>query len=164
MVYIKYDPNKNLPTREAILYNQRQKQVKTLASGVCVTNKSRQNLTPSQKQLLRWHFRLEHIEFQYVQWLVSTRRMKVKINAKAAANCESTKCAACEFVKGSCQPNKVNTIQKNPMKQKDLNTDHILPGQMVYSYQYILLSPGSLYRIKGESYIPEMFSGRYYFI
>ena len=37
-VYVKYDPNINLPTHEATLPNQREKEVKALASAVCVTN------------------------------------------------------------------------------------------------------------------------------
>ena len=52
-------------------------------------------------------------------------------NSKAVANCESTKCAACEFGKGNRQPNKINTIKKNPMKEQELKKDNLLPGQMV---------------------------------
>ena len=48
-VYIKYDPNKNLPTHEAILPNQRDKEVKTLEISVCVTDKANQNLNPPHK-------------------------------------------------------------------------------------------------------------------
>ena len=51
-VYVKYDPNKNLPTHEANLPNQIEKKVKELASSVCVTNEANKNLTPSQKELL----------------------------------------------------------------------------------------------------------------
>ena len=52
MVYIKYDPNNNLPTREAIIPNQRQKEVKAPEIDVCVTKKTNHNLTTSHKQLL----------------------------------------------------------------------------------------------------------------
>ena len=37
-VYVKYDPKNNLKTHEAILPNQIYKEVKALASAVCVTN------------------------------------------------------------------------------------------------------------------------------
>ena len=71
-VYVKYDPKNNLPTHEANLPNQREKDSKALKNAVCVTNEANQNLTPSQKELLRWHFKLGHIGFQHVQWLIHT--------------------------------------------------------------------------------------------
>ena len=45
--YINCDPKNNLPTHEATLPNQIEKEVKALASYVCVTNEDNQNLTPS---------------------------------------------------------------------------------------------------------------------
>ena len=36
-VYIKYDPNDNLTIDETIIPNQRDKEVKALASAVCLT-------------------------------------------------------------------------------------------------------------------------------
>ena len=94
-VNVKYDPNNNILTHKSILPNQREKEVKALTSAVCVTNEANQNLTPSQKEILRWHFRLGHIGFQHVQWLIYTGRLKVQGNSKAVANCERPKCAAC---------------------------------------------------------------------
>ena len=66
-VYVKYDPKNNLPTHEATIPTPRKKEVKTLTSDVCVTNEANQNLTRSQTELLRWHFRLGHIGFQHVK-------------------------------------------------------------------------------------------------
>ena len=100
MVNFKYEPKNNLPTHKDTLPNQREEKVKALTSAIFVTNEANQNLTPSQKELLRWHFRLEPIGFQHVQWLICTWSLKVQINSKAVANCEGPKCAACEFGKG----------------------------------------------------------------
>ena len=85
-IYIKYDPNNNLATNEYILHNQIEKEFKSLASDICVTYEAYQNLTTSHKDLLQWHFRLGHIGFQHVQWLVFTRCLKVQVNSKAVAN------------------------------------------------------------------------------
>ena len=74
------------------------------------------------------------------------------------ANCERPKCAACEFGKFHRQPNKVNTIKNNPMKDQDLKKDHLLPGQMVSADHYISRAPGRLYHTKGKSDISDMFS------
>ena len=71
-------------------------------------------------------------------------------NSKAVANCESPKCAACEFGKGRCRSNKVNTIKKNPMKEQELKKDHLLLGHMVSADHYISRAPGRLYHTKGK--------------
>ena len=77
-IYVKYGPNKNLPTHKATLPNQREKEFKAFTSAVCVTNEANQNLTPSQKELLRWNFRLGHIGFQHVLWLILTGLLMVQ--------------------------------------------------------------------------------------
>ena len=99
-VNVKYDPKNNLPTHKATLPNHIEKDFKALMSAVCVTNEANQNLTPSQKELLQWYFRLGHIGFQHFQWLIHTGCLKVQRNSKAVANYKRPKCAACEFGKG----------------------------------------------------------------
>ena len=51
-----------------------------------------------------------------------------------------------------------NTIKKDPLKEQDLKKDHLLPGQMVSAYRYILRAPGRLYHTKGKSDQSDMFS------
>ena len=72
-------------------------------------------------------------------------------NSKAVANCERTKCSACEFGKGQRRPNKVNKIEKNPIKEQDPKKYNLLPGEMVSADHYILQAPGRLYHTKGKS-------------
>ena len=85
-------------------------------------------------------------------------------NSKAVANFEIPKCAACEFEKGRRQPNKINMIKKNPMKEQELKKDNLLTGQMVSTYHYISQAPGTLYHTKGKSDQYDMFSGGWVFI
>ena len=122
------------------------------------------NSTLHKKSYSDWHFRLGHIGFQHFQWLIRTGRLKVQGNSKAVANCERPKCVACDIVKGHRRTNKVNTIKKNPMKEKETKKDNLLPGQMVYTDHYISWVPGRLYHKKGESDPSDMFSGGCVFI
>ena len=85
-------------------------------------------------------------------------------NSKVVSNCERTKCAACEFVKGHFRSNKVNKIKNNTMKEQEINKDHLLFGQMVSADHYILRAPGRLYHTKGKSDLYKMFSGGCVFI
>ena len=75
------------------------------------------------------------------------------------ANYETPKCAACEYGNGHHQPNKVNAINNNPMKEQKLNKDHPLPVQMVSADHYILWDPGRLYHKKWKSDPSDMYSG-----
>ena len=80
-------------------------------------------------------------------------------NSKALANCERTKCAACELGKVHRRPKKINTINKNTMKEQDLKKVHLLQGQMVSADHYISRAPGRLDHTKGKSDQSDMFSG-----
>ena len=80
------------------------------------------------------------------------------------ANYERTKCAACEFGKVHRRPNKVNTINKKPMKEQYLRKDHLLPGHMLSADHHISWSPSRLYHTKGKSDPSDMFSGGCVFI
>ena len=101
---------------------------------------------------------LVHIGFKHVQWLIHTGRLKAQVNSKAVTNCKIPQCAAREFGKGHCLSNKVKTINKNPIKEQDINKDHILLGHIVYADNYISRAPDRLYHTKGRSYPSGMFS------
>ena len=136
-IYINYYLKNNLPNHEAIIPNQIDMEFKALKSTVYVNDEANQNLTTSHKKITLWHFRLGHIGFNHVQWLICAWHIKVKGNYKAVANCERTKCAACEFGKCHCRPNKVKITKKNNMKEQDLKKDHLLPGQILSADHYI---------------------------
>ena len=88
----------------------------------------------------------------------------MQVNSKSVVDCESPKCNACEFGKGHCRSYKLNTTKKNPIMEKDLNKDNLIPGKMVSTYHYIFQAPSRIYHTNSNSYPYEMFSGRYVFI
>ena len=98
-VYTNNEPEKNLPTHEDILPNQRDKEFKALASAFCVSNKLTGNLLPHRKRYFDGTLYWEYNIFQHVQWLICTGHLKVKLDSKGVANCENPKFAACEFGK-----------------------------------------------------------------
>ena len=85
----------------------------------------------------------------------------MQVNCKTVDNFERTKCAACEYGKVHCQPDKLKTTNNNHMKDQEFIKDHILPGQMVSEYHYISRVPGRLYHTKGKPDPYDMFSRGY---
>ena len=83
---------------------------------------------------------------------------------QGVANCESPKCATCEFGTGHRQPNKINTIKKNPVKEQEIKKDHLLPGKMVSADHYISWDTSRLYHKKGKSDKYDIFLGACVFI
>ena len=80
------------------------------------------------------------------------------------ANCERSKCTACEFGKGHCRPNKVNIIKNNNMKEQEIKKGLLLPRQMVSADHYIPRAPGRLSHTKGNPDQSDMFPGGFVFI
>ena len=88
----------------------------------------------------------------------------MQVSSKSVGKCERSKFDVCEFGKDHCQSNKVNTIKDNPMKEKYLKKDHLLPEQMVSTNHYIYRDPGKLYHTKGELDPSDMLSGGYFLL
>ena len=49
-------------------------------------------------------------------------------------------------------------IKKNPMKEQEINKDHLLPVRMVSADHYIFRAPGMIYHTKGKSDTSDMYS------
>ena len=67
---INYHPRSNLPILVLTMPKSCAKYERELILALCVTDASNQNLTNTQKELLKWHFRLGHVGFSHIQWLV----------------------------------------------------------------------------------------------
>ena len=59
-----------------------------------------QNLTLGQKLLLEWHYRLGHMNFPHVQWILRCFPfVAVKFHSASKCDVSSLKCETCEFAK-----------------------------------------------------------------
>ena len=58
---IKYDPRSRLPIANA--FTQREIAAEMGHINLCISDEVNQNLTPAQKLLLKWHFKLGHASF-----------------------------------------------------------------------------------------------------
>ena len=122
-----------------------------------VAEQTNQNLTIAQKELLLWHWKLAHANFNWIQSLFSvprdggspTLRSSHKLTGETVN--KSLKCAACELSKASKQ-------SSNTQRRKDKRVPNILrirkedlnPGQRVSIDQYQSRTPGRRLGTKGS--------------
>jgi GAG-pre-integrase domain len=72
---------------------------KTNELNICITEEANQNLTEAQKELIRWHFRLGHLNFRSVKLLLQSGALGRTRLQRAASNCPDPKCSSCQFGK-----------------------------------------------------------------
>ena len=72
----------------------------------------------AQKELLKLHFRLGHISFAHLQWMVRHKRVLIHhSNAVAKCDIRNLKCASCELGKQCVDPLKPTKNRKSLRKK-----------------------------------------------
>ena len=140
----------------------------TQALASCVTETKNTNLLPSQKELLRWHFRLGHVAMSAVQKLLSLGRLAGTEQSKhlhtQAGKCELPKCASCQYGKQCRRPVPGRVSNQNPVREGALSADNVLPGQKVSVDHFICSTKGRLRHTRGKEAVGEMFVGGALFV
>jgi hypothetical protein len=123
---------------------------KALALKGCVTDEVNQNLTSTQKLLLRFHFRLGHIGFQHVQWLGRQGLLGPEgVTMGNKSNLTVPKCTVCQFGKQGRTPTQGRRVTF--ADSGALSKDQVSPGQRIFVDQYESRSPGRTFASKGAS-------------
>ena len=112
---VKYHHQNNLPTI-AMWNSHPQREPQAEAMEAYVLNVNNMNLTPPQKELLCWHFRLFHRCFDSIQRLLRTGHLGNSPLTCAAAKCDIPTCSLCEFAKAKRRP--TATKQLLPVSSK----------------------------------------------
>ena len=87
---INYFPQKNLCIAMAFKGDNFASQ--KVSINTCVSDEVNRNLTPKQKLLLQWHFKLGHMSFTKLQALARKRHLPEGI-----ATCQAPLCASCRY-------------------------------------------------------------------
>ena len=124
---IAFDMNSHLPT--GLAKNQSQ-MGSPIQANLAILSEENQNLTPSQKLLLEWHFRFGHKSMQSIQRYFRNAPF-VGDRFKAAGKCICPKCATCEFSKGHRQSTKGNTAIINKDTDGSLRSEAMRAGQAI---------------------------------
>ena len=86
-VIAQVDPKNNLPTSNAYRYDDTMSNVNALSATLSVVSVENSNLSPPEKELLRWHFRLGHLSFWKVQFLMRTGVLATSQDLGASEMC-----------------------------------------------------------------------------
>ena len=168
-VVVRIDPNNNLPTSEAYSYNDVPIGIAALEATISNVENSNFNLSKAQKELLRWHYRLGHLSFRKIQFLMRTGVLSRSEASKRlhTAACKLTsppKCAACLYGKQHRRhaPGQQTTAVKD--RAGVLKDGHLQPGQEVSVDHFLCSTKGRLLTSKGKTPEKDMYTGGCLFI
>ena len=168
-VIVYNSPSTMLPT--SIAYNLKTTNVPTelLCQTVATVSSSNRNLSESQKELLRWHQRLGHLEFKKIQHLMRTGVLSHtegtrSLHTAAAKLKEIPKCAACLFGKQTVRPSPGTTTRVVKDRAGILKSGNLLPGQEVSVDHFISSVRGRLFTGYNRGRIEDRFVGGCIFV
>lgn len=140
---IEYDTHNNLPV--ALGSNASPNML-----DLCVTDDNNQNLTPSQKLLLMWHYRFGHCALPFVQHLL---RLPIFSGEKyrAASRAELPKCATCEYAKAHAKSTSGNSQSTNELTDGALKDGALRPGSKISADHFESRLKGRTYTSYGKT-------------
>jgi hypothetical protein len=137
----------------------------------CVMEEANQNLTPAQKELLKWHAKFGHMDMRLVQRILKSGALGWSPLIKAASNCDLSKlpliCGSCAYAKAkrkSSRPKTQRAPNSSPIKDKMLSKDVLIPGQRVSMDHFIVSTPGWLYSYRGSEPLEKQYKGGVIFV
>ena len=129
---------------------------------LCVIDEENQNLSVGQKELLKWHFKLGHIGFDWLQWLARRKLLPYKI-----ANVEKPLCASCRFGAGHRIPvgaEKHEVLSSAKGGASTIKAEDLQPGQRISIDQYESRVRGRLWSSRERTQAEAMYSGGTIFV
>ena len=158
-----------LPTTTAYISKDTDLPSRTLNNIVSTVSDHNDNLTEAQKELLRWHQRLGHLDFNKVKHLLRTGVLshtdKYRSLHTAASKVQhAPKCAACLFGKQTITsaPGKVVKVIKD--RAGILRSGNLLPGQEVSVDHFISSVRGRLFEGYNRGRIEDRYVGGCIFV
>ena len=95
-------------------------------ANLMLLDEENQNLSPSQKLLLLWHYKFAHKSMRIVKVLLCKAPF-ISERFLRASRCSIPKCDICEFAKAHCQPTKGSLQKKNPVSDGTVRSGNLCP-------------------------------------
>lgn len=121
------------------------------------------NMTLAQKELLRHHCRLGHLNFRWIQRLLRPSQDRVEPSllsaAHGASSCVPPVCAACQYGKQTRRPDGARIVQNRPSKEGALSQGDLIPGSCISVDQFESTTKGRRSHTFGKEPNEERFCG-----
>ena len=163
------DPRDHLPSTTGYNYSETVIPPAALNAAISVVSDANKNLSEPEKELLRWHYRLGHMDFRKVQALMragvlSQSGATRSLHTAAAKLRHSPKCAACQFGKQTQRSTGATVSHVVRDREGALRQDTLLPGQKVAVDHFVCSTKGRLFGSKGKTSEDLMYSGGCIFV
>ena len=115
------------------------------------------NLSPLQKLLLKYHYKMGHLGFQHLKWLGRIGLFKVDGEYFSHPQVTPPKCTACLY--GSQQRRPLAGTHTHQHNKGVLKREKLQPGDLVFSDQYVSSLPGQNFNTCGQELCHQGFHG-----
>ena len=158
-----FNPTSNLPS--VTLFRDVEESHKKLATSLysCVADETNQNLSPTSKESLRWHFRLGHPGMGIIRWLAK-QNMLGKFSDRLTKAQDCPKCGTCQCGKQTRRPTGATRTENRDDKIGGIAAEKLEPGQEVACDQFEVKKRGRRFKTYGEERVAEQFSGGAIFV
>jgi hypothetical protein len=168
-VAVPINPANNLPTSVAYHDGALESGAAALSAAITSVSEANQNLSPAEKELLRWHYRLGHQSFRRIQALFRTgvlghSEASRRLQAAAVRITSPPKCAACQFGKQTQRPAPGKVQHRVTDREGALKKDDLFPGQRVSVDHFHSHTKGRLFTGYGKAKETDLYCGGCIFI
>ena len=152
------DLHSNLPM--VIAFHDATQSAATLHKSLyaCVTNETNQNLGPTQKETLRWHFRLGHASLASIRWL-GQRNLLGSLSSRITKVTDTPLCGTCQYGRQTRRPTGVTHHTIPPDKVGGIIGDKLTPGAEIAVDQYETRTRGRRFDTAGRERPEDKFAG-----
>ena len=163
------NPTTHLPTTTGFVSCDTDIPASELNNVVTTVSENNHNLSEAQKELLRWHQRLGHLDFNKIKHLLRTGVLSHTegsrtLHTAASKVQHNPKCAACLFGKQTVRsaPGKVTQVVRD--RAGILRAGNLLPGQEVSVDHFISSVRGRLFEGYNRGRIEDRYVGGCIFV
>jgi hypothetical protein len=146
----------SIPATTSCLHSEVGSVPEALHAAITTASSENHNLSNAQKELVRWHNRLGHVNHKRIQSLVRSGTLAHSeatphLRTAACKLMELPKCAACQFGKQKrrATPGEHSSIVRD--REGMPRDDHLAPGQRVSVDHFVCSTKGRLFRSQGET-------------